>query len=197
MKKWLGMALTLLFGTAAWAAVPDFRNVRWEMSKEQVMEAEELPLNLITNESEALKRLATLEGEAKLDDLPCLLKYNFVDDKLAVAMYVVRETHGDHAKYLEDYEKIERMLERQYGPAVPGPATFRSVQEPHRGDPGAALAAGGLLYQTYREIAPDQGGSPTRVVHMLSSQGAPDHRVIFSHPELSQLQTDIIRQSQK
>ena len=197
MKKLFILPSILLFCLTAWAAEPEFRNAHWEESKKQVTASEKAPLELVTHDNEKLKRLETLRGDAKAFGFDCALRFFFVDDKLATGTYTFTQTHKDNSKYLEDYKKVERMLEEEYGSASPSPLSFENVKDPFKNDPAGAIAAGALLYQTHREIKTEEGQVSTRVVHMLSSSDGPQHRVIYSHPELSQLQTDIIRESQK
>lgn len=189
--------LILLFCSAAMASESQFRNTGWEMSKKQVIAAEEVPLTLETHKDKKLQRLETLKGETKIYGFDCRLSYIFVDDKLAVGMYTITPTYDDPNQYIKDYRKIEQILKGEFGPAAPSNRSFENIQDPYKKDPGAAVKAGALLFQTHREIPLGKAKTPTRIVHMLATTQGISHRVVYSHPELSQLQTDIIRESQK
>lgn len=87
-----------------------FRNTRWGMSEEQVINIEGKP-----NHRENSKGLEFIQYPQRVLDMDCLIGYVFVENKLAKARYSFLGKRGDNNHYIEEYDKIKEILIRIYG----------------------------------------------------------------------------------
>ena len=107
--RWLilmGMYIMIvlnMFGMAD-AAQTDFRNIRWGMTKIEVMASESGTPESFTG-PELTYRTTMLGKEI-------YLIYEFIDNKLIHAIYVFIDQTGS------EYEEVEKILERKYGKKV-------------------------------------------------------------------------------
>ena len=87
MKRWLVLALTMLFMATALAESPihAFRGgIRWGMSREEVLAAEGDPQYEVDREK---GMDAVILANATFQDAPCTVIYLFLDDQLAMARF--------------------------------------------------------------------------------------------------------------
>lgn len=86
---------------------PDFRKVRWGMTREQVMAAETAPFNQEYPDH--------LVYDEKVNGLKCCLIYVFRKNVLVEASYLVEERFVSDNRYLEEYDALKRLLVKKYG----------------------------------------------------------------------------------
>lgn len=105
----VGMVLTT-FSLSTWAQAadqPDFRKVRWGMTREQVMAVETAPFNQEYPDH--------LVYDEKVNGLKCCLIYVFKKNVLVEASYLVEERFVDDNRYLEEYNSLKGLLAKKYG----------------------------------------------------------------------------------
>lgn len=85
-----------------------FRKVPWGANRTAVVESERTPP---TDESTQTISFADL-----IAGLPCTVLYIFVTDRLVRAKYVVTAGHVNSTKYLSDFETLQALLVKKYGP---------------------------------------------------------------------------------
>ena len=85
----------------------DFRNASWGMTKSDVKYSEEIPPY-----SEGENYVTYRERVMGLD---AIVGFHFNDGYLVQAGYAFRESCGDEADYIEEYEKVKGMLACIYG----------------------------------------------------------------------------------
>jgi hypothetical protein len=119
--------------------LPDFRNVRWGMSRQEVRESEDLqPLEESPDHLAYTTEVACLEA---------ILVYSFVQAKLAAAMYIFSGQHANNNEYIADYERLKAHLEQKYG--TPSESGVNWKNRSYKDDPenwGLALAAGQVAF---------------------------------------------------
>ncbi|MGI5901511.1 MAG: hypothetical protein ACOX7U_03445 [Desulfitobacteriia bacterium] len=87
----------------------DFRDVTWGMSKDEVEEVEEA--EFISSDEDELMYLVEIGGDEYY------LMYNFVDDKLYEAGYLIMDEVADDS-YIDLYEKNKSYLTEKYGEPI-------------------------------------------------------------------------------
>lgn len=114
----LGLLLTLMNIPSVSAASinPDFRNVAWGMSRDQVKTLETLPLD-------EERREGLSYYDFKIDNKECALIYLFTNaDELKSATYFFLSKHTTLNDYLDDHEDLRKLLIEKYGqPIEDGP----------------------------------------------------------------------------
>ena len=121
---------------------PDFRNVKWGMSKEEVKRYAQEEL------TEADEGFINIETE--LLEKKVALLYQFNDkDQLYQAAYSSLEEHTNKNLYLEDYEQFKESLIEKYGQPSEDEEFWRSnLYRDNPGDYGMAVAVGDLVKRT-------------------------------------------------
>ena len=119
----------------------DFRKVRWGMGKKEVMVAEDAKL---------LKNSGTsLEYEVRFLGYNCTVVYDFVNDKLAMAKFIIRQPHVDPALYYKDYDELKKYLTPLYGVIVSDQCDFKNEMYRHdKSKWGFAVSLGFLTCKT-------------------------------------------------
>jgi len=87
-----------------------FRNTRWGMNKENVLKIEGRPQKQETSEG-----LDIFQYPKKILNMDCLIGYVFAEDKLAKTKYSFFSRHENKDLYIQDYEKIKKILTQKYG----------------------------------------------------------------------------------
>lgn len=101
--------IALLFSMSVQAAVaPDFRNVRWGMSKSDVMHNEINLPDLLYDDQVGYKNISLNKEES-------ILVYNFKDDILDSAAYFFLEEHTNLNLYIDDFMSLKDFLTSKYG----------------------------------------------------------------------------------
>ena len=126
---------------------PDFRNIRWGMSRKEVIASESIEL-------EAGER--TLFGSVRIAGLDSYVVYIFAEDKLVRAKYSFTERHSNKNDYLSDFQSIRTSLLKKYG--TPEDHTFwtNDLYKDDRQDYGMAVAAGHMEKYSIWEIERQQ-----------------------------------------
>ena len=136
----------------------DFRKVAWGMSKNAVKSAE--------TDSPVHESDESLGYGTNVAGLPCGLHYQFSRNRLAQASYFFTITHSNDNDYIDDFHKLEDLLEKKYGRVEPpstgtpkprrlNPSAYQSTSQTwknslYKDDPenwGLAVAAGHLVYR--------------------------------------------------
>lgn len=110
MKKYFWMIFIIaLLGTGPGYGkdATDFRNVKWGMSRDEVIQLEKLRLK----DEEPSK----LFYETAIAGQQCILIYSFINDKLFSGNYLFSDKHSNYNEYINDYLNIKALLEEKYG----------------------------------------------------------------------------------
>jgi hypothetical protein len=123
---------------AAQSNGPDFRHVRWGMSKAQVAATESHKISALPG--------GTVIGLTDIvDGRQMLVSYEFIGDKLARAFYTVAEKYRDPSEYITVTRVIQAALSEKYGP---GQQQTKWINNLFQNDPsgwGTALSLGHLI----------------------------------------------------
>ena len=129
----------LMTGSALGADAPDFRNVRWGMTMDEVNAAEtEVGLRAVTGYS-------TLAGDCVVAGHPVSVFYEFTDSQLSEAFYAFLDAHTNDNLYIDDFEDLRQLLTLKYGPPAVDTAVWK--RNLYRNDPdkrGFAVLCGDL-----------------------------------------------------
>jgi hypothetical protein len=87
-----------------------FEEMRWGVSKKQVLELEGKPSN-----QEKVKGLDIMKYEQKVINMDCAIEYIFAANKLRKTKFSFMNTYLDKNDYLEDYQKIKEALIQKFG----------------------------------------------------------------------------------
>jgi len=101
----LGLIITLMFITNALYA--QFRNTNWGDSKEKIKQIETAEYSKSGEELEMYYD--------KIASMNAYILYRFVDNKLVRASYRFSDKHTNKNIYLDDYQKIKKLLTKKYG----------------------------------------------------------------------------------
>jgi hypothetical protein len=142
MKRALAWLLAglLLIGSAALSVAaekPDFRNVRWGMTQQEVKQAEKLALAYADQEM--------LGYETTLAGFDCNLIYLFQNDRLYRAGYIFTHMHMNCTDFIDDYDKVKDLLKQKYGEPKQDDVLWKD--DLYRDDPshwGMAIITGDL-----------------------------------------------------
>lgn len=119
----------------------DFRKANWRMSKEQVKATED--------------KRPDLEDDTKLvykvkigeDNFLCI--YSFLKDKFYRSTYLFNETHTNKNLYINDYERLKKILIKKYGKPTTDRAVWKNdLYKDDKQDWGTAISIGHLEYRT-------------------------------------------------
>ena len=128
----------LMIVNITFAAEPDFRNVNWGMTIDEVKQKE--TLDLILEENGALMYKTSLAG------MDCYLLYDFINQKLCSAMYSIDKEHINENQYIEDFLKLKNLLIRKYGPPDKDEEIWkRSLYKSDPNYQGFAVSIGDLI----------------------------------------------------
>lgn len=132
----------------------DFRNVDWEMSEIQVKKLEKVKLEKFSD---------FLMGKTKVAGFNTSLNYKFSSDKLTGAFYKYEINHLVANQYIDDYEKIKKILISKYGePFSDKPVWKSEVAKNALLDDGLAISLGQL------EIKCTWINEKTTIIHSIS-----------------------------
>ncbi|MHB0958288.1 MAG: DUF4339 domain-containing protein [Pirellulaceae bacterium] len=124
-------------------ADPDFRNVKWGMSSENVRRQETAEL---VHESPD-----TLGYKETIANSNCTVLYIFVDNMLVRTKYVITERHSNNTEHITDYESLGMLLSQKYG--SPTDVKILWKNDLYKDDPaeyGTAIAVGHLsMYEEW------------------------------------------------
>ncbi|MFP3953125.1 MAG: thermonuclease family protein [Candidatus Acetothermia bacterium] len=117
----------------------DFRDTRWGMSREEIMEIEGEPYD---QTSESIVYQGSVAG------IDATLGYQFIQDKLASAGYVFGAAYVNTSKYIEDYKEINQLLTDKYGEPVVDEEVWKGdLFKGNPNDYGTAVSIGDLIYR--------------------------------------------------
>jgi len=109
---------------------PDFRQAHWGMSKDEVKQSETVELRTADRSETTLE---TLVGTGSVAGMPCIIFYEFAEDQLVSASYVIAgktaaglKRHTSDNSYLEDYETLKGILREKYGTPLNDETTWRN-----------------------------------------------------------------------
>lgn len=99
-----------------------FRQTRWGMSKERVLELEGEP-----SHQRIVDGLEMIGYRQKVMDFDCLIEYVFEENKLIRGKYIFLEEHKYKNQYIGDYKKIKDMLIEKYEQPEKDNVTWRNT----------------------------------------------------------------------
>ena len=140
MKKIMIIIILLLFSLYLYSD-PDFRNVNWGMTKEEVKQIETIKFE---EENDNMLIYST-----RISNLDAILFYVFVGNKLTKAGYLFTEEHSNDNLFIDDFKKIDALLIKKYGAPDAQEITWKN--DLYKNDPqywGTAIAMGYLSYYT-------------------------------------------------
>lgn len=158
-----------------------YQQTRWGMSKADVAKLH--PEAASTSPAELLeKRLTIAEKEASL-------RFNFVNDKLAVVVVHFTEVYTNHNHHLDVYEEMKSLLAEKYGKPLSDETVW--LQDLLKNEPkkhGSALSLGHLRKRTAWKLPKTKvelyaGGESLRT----------DMRITYSSRELEPLYEKAVR----
>lgn len=129
--------------TASMSQTTDFRNVRWGMTKSEVIAAEtETKLTSSTSETDLLIGFVTVAG------MDAVLYYEFgADGLLRQAVYSFRTEHTNDNLYIEDFNRLKGLLTSKYGaPAFDKPLWKNDFFKEHPDGWGLAVSRGDVTF---------------------------------------------------
>ena len=78
-----------------------------------------------------------------------MLAYLFIDDKLAIARYLLLEKHTNKNRYINDYEELQSILDEKYGaPEDEDALWLNDLYKDDYQKRGLAVSIGHLVYYT-------------------------------------------------
>jgi len=117
----------------------NFRRVKWGMTKAQVKAAETSKLRDENNDG--------LLYRTKAATLSTNLLYSFAENKLVRAGYMFKDTHSNENAYIDDYQRVKRILTKKYGqPEKDREKWSNDLYKSRRQDWGVAVSIGHLIY---------------------------------------------------
>lgn len=125
-----------------------FRNTRWGMSKSEVIEKEGEP-DFYNDDPPTVHEAFLGYSEMNVGSLEAVLYYSFIEDKLVDSVYGFEESYNNKNKYIEDFERIKRILTDKYGSPEQDKERWRDdlyKDKPSRH--GFAVSIGDLVYRT-------------------------------------------------
>lgn len=153
--RFMGRILVCILLVALFAAgyvlgadAPDFRNVRWGMTMEEVMAAEtEVALIVVTGEP-------ALAGNCTVAGRKARLYYQFSGSQLSEAFYAFEDTHTNSNLYIDDFTDMKELLTLKYGPPALDTAIWKHNLYRNRPDDwGLALISGDVKFRAEWETA--------------------------------------------
>jgi hypothetical protein len=144
MKRilWLFTLLILISPIYAVETVkkePDFRNVYWGMTKNQILKSESLKIEYQDDHS--------LIYNTSISNKNCDLHYVFSDNKLYASAYYFDINHTNKNDFINDYNDLKNLLIKKYN--TPEETDTIWKDELYRDDPsqwGMAISVGHLVY---------------------------------------------------
>ena len=125
----------------------DFRNARWGMSHEEVMASEDM--SPTSNRTEVI----TYRGD--FDGMMALIGYNFENEKLVRAGYLMMDSYEDPNYFIDDFERIKQKLIAKYGKPTSDQLLWKEGEavEDDTSKFGEEVCSGKLFYLTTWETA--------------------------------------------
>ena len=87
---------------------PDFRNVKWGMTKEEVKEIEGQGIQQLSSDK--------LSYPDSIAGFKAMVTYYFNESGLYRGRYYFLQKHDDKIKYIDDFDKLKELLVTKYGP---------------------------------------------------------------------------------
>lgn len=129
-------------GSALGADAPDFRNVLWGMTMEEVMAAEtEAALTVLADQP-------VLVGDCIVAGRKARLFYQFASSHLREAFYAFEDAHTNRNLYIDDFEDLRELLALKYGEPLIDTAIWK--RNLYRNDPdewGRAVVIGDVTFR--------------------------------------------------
>ena len=131
----------ILFSVNLCLSQTDFRKTTWGMTKEQIKQSEH-PRTVIDETDEVVMY------ETKLADFKIYPTYIFTGGKLTRGKYILNEKHSNKNDYINDYNKLKRLLIKKYGKTKVKKDVYWK-NDLYKDDPqhwGTAISIGHLVY---------------------------------------------------
>lgn len=138
MKKRISLVFVLVLITCVLVKGQDFRDVSWGDSAKEVKEKETAEL--------FIEAPGVLWYTTTFWDLECGLWYSFDHkDRLFNSSYTFRNEYANPNKYIEDYERLKKLLNEKYGkPTLDKETWIESSPEKDKNKWGKSLKEGKL-----------------------------------------------------
>jgi len=123
----------------------DFRNTRWGMKKDKVLSTEKNnPIGAVT-----VKQYFTAYYTGEIASMKADYGYIFLDDVLVRAYYIFSETHLNSNEFINDYNRLKKILTRKYGsPIKSGSYWHKDLYKNNPQHYGMAVSVGHLVFQS-------------------------------------------------
>ncbi|MBU3098418.1 MULTISPECIES: hypothetical protein [Clostridium] len=124
---------------------PDFRKVKWGMTREEVKKTEKTPIMATTDDAIMYK-----DRVCGISDVQLAYQFNS-EGKFTEGLFMFTGRHSNPNDYIDDYESIKKQLIAKYGE----PSTYDnggiwkdSLYKDSPQERGMAVITGGLIYGT-------------------------------------------------
>ncbi len=182
MKKAITVCLALvLFALSCYGAEEfDFRKMRWDMTRKEIIASE---MDVLGEPS--YNKPDSLRYRLKLSGLSAQLIYVFHEETCYIAMYMFNESHVNENGYIDDYEKIKKILTEKYGePDVNRVLWKNDLYKNKPSKHGFAVSIGHLWYGA-TWVFPN--GSA--IIHILSGENYKiNHLLSYLSPEYDEIE---------
>jgi hypothetical protein len=140
----IALCLAATWAAATAATSYDFRHTTWGMTADEVIKSEG------KDPQERSEKIAVYS--TKISGKDFLLIYQFIENKLAIAGYMLDEKHTNKTDYLADYNEIKELLIKKYGePAEDQQEWKNDLYKNNTAKWGTAISVGHLSYTSIWE----------------------------------------------
>ncbi len=165
----------------------DFRKIRWGMTVEEVKKEEEGLYKC--GES---KNALFLCKKLRLLGLDTELVYTFIFEELHQGRYEFQVKHSYENAYIDDFNKVQKALEKKYGPPAKGPKYYwkNRLYESDESKHGFAVSIGHLeLLYDWDYPSPPHPEKTTMINHSLWGDNYKmKHMVIYYSPDYDEME---------
>jgi len=122
-----------------------FRNNEWGASQNEVMRSE--------GKEPVEKNNTALSYEEVLDNMECMVLYQFLNNELYTGAYLFINEHSNKTLYIIDYKELKKLLIKKYGNPIKDKIKWGN--DLYKDDPsswGTAIAIGHLWYESKWKI---------------------------------------------
>lgn len=153
---------SLIYEASISQDVPDYRKVRWGMSKAQVLKLE--------GGYDNFNQIGVLEvGNIKVISFNARLSYKFKSDKLIAAAILFTDSYSNDNQHIANFKSIDKVLESKYGKANTRKVSRLRNDDLYLSDPGYELYMGNSKYRTQwnksRTIIKHTIEAPNNIIH--------------------------------
>ncbi len=141
MRIMLVGLLAIFFTQNSFADDYDFRKTKWGMSAAQVKSSESLAI--------ADENKKTLMYKTNILNKNVVLLYQFIDNQLVSAVYLLKETHTNKNNFITDYNDFKKTLTKKYGKPKKDKIFWKNdLYKDDYSSWGMAISVGHLIYSS-------------------------------------------------